>query len=293
MRDAIGIIGLGLIGGSLARALKRARPSLEIVGADADADSRAQAVGAGAIDRGYALTEAPLESCGLVVLAVPGPTLLAILPEVAARLAPGAILSDVGGSKGPICAAAAAQAHALFVGAHPMAGTEFRGFAASRVDLFDGCVVAQCAPRGGPASVTDADREAAAKRVTELWTLAGAARVLNVDPEEHDRAVTFASHLPYLAAAAVTEALIDSGAVAPLARELAAGGFRDTTRLAGDGTVSGAAAQNRFLPDAARALAKVLTDYADRLEAAPEPLRTHLARLADERRAMKLPIRKA
>ena len=103
------------------------------------------------------------------------------------------------------------------------------------------------------------------------------------------QAVTFASHLPYLAASAVVEALLSAGEAAPLARELAAGGFRDTTRLAGDGTVGGAAALNRFAPDAARALAERLRDLAERLERDPAAALERLGRDADERRQMRLP----
>src|SRR5439155_26119248 len=101
----------------------------------------------------------------------------------------------------------------------------------------------------------------------DLWTTAGAEKLLDVEPDEHDRAVTVASHLPYLAAAAVAQALIESGGEAALARELAAGGFRDTTRLAGDGTGSGAAALHRFVPGAARPVAGRLRTAAD----APAP----------------------
>jgi prephenate dehydrogenase len=110
-----------------------------------------------------------------------------------------------------------------------------------------------------------------------------------VDPSEHDGAVTFASHLPYLAAAMVVESLSDVAGLAPLAAELAAGGFRDTTRLAGDGTVGGAAALNRHVPGAARELADRLRALADELTRNPERTLERLGRLADARRRMRLP----
>jgi prephenate dehydrogenase len=122
-----------------------------------------------------------------------------------------------------------------------------------------------------------------------LWRAAGAAKIIELDPEAHDRAVTFASHLPYLAAASVVEALLSSGGGAALARELAAGGFRDTTRVAGDWTLSGAAALNRFLPAAARELADKLAALADELRRNPESAVEKLRALADDRRGMKLP----
>ena len=101
--------------------------------------------------------------------------------------------------------------------------------------------------------------------------------------------MTFASHLPYLAAAMVVESLSKVADLAPLARELAAGGFRDTTRLAGDGTVGGAAALNRHVPGAARDLAERLRALADELTQSPEQTLERLGRLADTRRRMRLP----
>ena len=146
--------------------------------------------------------------------------------------------------------------------------------------------MALCPPVG--ASDETARREAI-RRVRDLWTAAGAEKLLDVEPDQHDRAVTVASHLPYLAAAAVAQALLECGSEAALARELAAGGFRDTTRLAGDGTVSGAAALNRFVPGAARALADRLRVLADALEQSPDEALRRLSAIADDRRRMRLP----
>src|SRR5467141_635700 len=129
----------------------------------------------------------------------------------------------------------------------------------------------------------------AIQRVRDLWTACGADRLLDVEPDVHDRAITVASHLPYLAAVAVAQALLESDKDTVLARELAAGGFRDTTRLAGDGTVGGAAALNRFVPEAARSLAERLRALAQHLEQSPEAALRQLASVADERRRMKLP----
>ncbi|HYV67799.1 MAG TPA: prephenate dehydrogenase dimerization domain-containing protein, partial [Myxococcales bacterium] len=105
----------------------------------------------------------------------------------------------------------------------------------------------------------------------------------------HDSAVTFASHLPYLAAAMVVESLANASDLVPLAAELAAGGFRDTTRLAGDGTVGGAAALNRHIPGAARELAERLRSLAEELTKDPEAALERLGRLAEARRRMRLP----
>jgi prephenate dehydrogenase len=101
--------------------------------------------------------------------------------------------------------------------------------------------------------------------------------------------VTFASHLPYLAAAMVVDSLTRASDLVPLASELAAGGFRDTTRLAGDGTVGGAAALNRHVPAAARELAEHLRALAEELTSNPEQALQRLGHLADARRRMRLP----
>ncbi|TMB29749.1 MAG: prephenate dehydrogenase/arogenate dehydrogenase family protein [Deltaproteobacteria bacterium] len=152
-----------------------------------------------------------------------------------------------------------------------------------RARLFQGATVAICPPVGRAEG-----RGAADAAVRDLWLAAGAGSLLDIDPSTHDRAVTYASHLPYLAAAAVVEALRDASE-SELARALAAGGFRDTTRLAGDGTVSGAAALNRHVPTAARDLSLALRALADELESRPAEALERLGKLADERRRMRLP----
>jgi len=280
----LGIIGLGLIGGSLALALRRARPDLRILGVDVDAGALKEALAARAIDASAPPGSAPLADCDVVVLAQPAAALLESILPTAGRMRPGAVLTDVCGSKEAVCARAAGQDRVVFVGAHPMAGTEFRGFAAASPVLFEGATVAVCPPVGARAG-----REPAAAAVKDLWSAAGSRKLLDVDPAGHDGAVTFASHLPYLAAAMVVESLSKVADLAPLAAELAAGGFRDTTRLAGDGTVGGAAALNRHVPGAARELADRLRALADELTRHPEKALERLGRLADARRRMRLP----
>ena len=284
--ERIAIIGLGLIGGSLALALRRARPMLRIVGVDLDLRAREQALEEGAVDAATTLAKAPLGTCDVVVLCTPAQPLIEMLAEVARRMRPGALLTDVCGAKERICEAAARQDRVVFVGGHPMAGTEFRGFVAASATLFNGCTVALCPPAGS--SDIAAQRESA-RVIRELWMAVGAGRLLDVDPAAHDRAVTLASHLPYLAAASVAQSLMEAGADVALASELAAGGFRDTTRLAGDGTVGGAAALNRFVPAAARSLAERLRTLADALEKTPDAAIELLGRIADDRRRMRLP----
>jgi prephenate dehydrogenase len=284
--ERIAIVGLGLIGGSLALALRRGRPTTRIIGVDTDVRAREQALEEGAVHAATSLEQAALEVCDAVVLSTPAQPLIELLPGVAARMRPGALLTDVCGAKERICELAAKQDRVVFIGAHPMAGTEYRGFVAANPELFAGCTVALCPPVGAK---DDRARLDAGKRLRALWTSAGAEKLLEVEPAAHDRAVTFASHLPYLAAAAVVESLLAAGSAAPLARELAAGGFRDTTRLAGDGTVGGAAALNRFVAEEARALAARLRALAEALETNPAEALERLGRLAEERRRMRMP----
>jgi prephenate dehydrogenase len=284
--ERIAIIGVGLIGGSLALALRRARPLLRIIGVDVDPRTREQALEEGAVDAATSLEDVALEVCDAVVLCTPAQQLLEMLPGVAARMRPGALLTDVCGAKERICEAGGLQERVVFVGGHPMAGTEYRGFAAANPALFHGCTVALCPATGAK---DPAARRDALQRFRGLWSAAGAEKLLEVEPGTHDRAVTYASHLPYLAASSIVEALLSAGDDALLARELAAGGFRDTTRLAGDGTVGGAAALNRFIPEAARALAGRLRTLADELEQDPARALERLGKLADERRRMRLP----
>ncbi|HUJ25662.1 MAG TPA: prephenate dehydrogenase [Myxococcales bacterium] len=284
--ERIAIIGLGLIGGSLALALRRAKPALRIIGVDVDVRAREMALEEGAVDTATWLNDAALEVCDAVVLSTPAQPLLEMIPLVADRMREGAVLTDVCGAKERICAQGAAQDKIVFVGGHPMAGTEYRGFVAANPSLFAGATVAICPPVGRR---DESARREGLMRVRELWIAAGADKLLEVEPVDHDKAVTWASHLPYLAAASVVEMMLAAGESAPLARELAAGGFRDTTRLAGDGTVGGAAALNRSIPGAARALADRLRQLADELERSPDKALERLGAVADERRRMRLP----
>jgi prephenate dehydrogenase len=219
----IAVIGLGLIGGSLAQALARA--GHDVLAFDTDPGTRATARTAATQDRGagrwdvVASLPAALAYRDLVVLAVPPPAVPAVLAEVGAAGFAG-IVTDVTSVKTPVQAAAEAYlGRATFVGGHPMAGRETGGFASARPDLFAGCAWALCLP--GPAALP------AWLDVADVLTRLGA-RVVPTTAAEHDRAVATVSHVPHLLAAA----LVDAAAGEPLALTLAAGSFRDGTRVA-------------------------------------------------------------
>jgi prephenate dehydrogenase len=152
------------------------------------------------------------------VLAIEG------LLEPVSRAAPaGAVVTDVGSTKRNIVHAAERRFAGRplgFVGSHPLAGSEQSGYRVARVDLFQGAAVV--------VTPTEATELGALKRTTEFWEALGA-RVTSLDPETHDRTVAAISHLPHLVACALVDG---ARRVEPAALELAARGFRDTTRIA-------------------------------------------------------------
>ncbi|MBO3739595.1 prephenate dehydrogenase [Actinoplanes flavus] len=204
------VIGLGLIGGSLLRALAAA--GHDVVGYDADPATReaARAAGfrvAGTVGEAVRGTE-------LTALAVP----LTVLPEVIAEMAGhDGLVTDVTSVKGPV---RDLMKGFRFVGGHPMAGKETSGFAASEAGLFDGCAWVLCL-EPHDTDLTDWLSLAA------LFTSMGA-RVVPVTATEHDTAVAQISHVPHLFAAVLAQQLLGN----PLAGTLAAGSFRDGTRVA-------------------------------------------------------------
>jgi prephenate dehydrogenase len=207
----VSVVGLGQLGGSLAAALVAAgRP---VSGWDVDPAAREAAAG-----RGVAISP---ELTGVVVLAVPMPVLGSALGELS--LDADATVTDVGSVKGPVVAALGAAHGDRFVGGHPMCGTERSGHEATDPELFAGARWALCLE---PA--TDLRRWL---RVAEV-ALAVGAEVVPVTAAEHDDAVAAISAVPHLLAAALAAA---AGQAGPLALSLAAGSFRDATRVvAGD-----------------------------------------------------------
>jgi prephenate dehydrogenase len=215
-RPHVAIVGLGLVGGSLARALSAV--GYRVTGIDARSVlGRARA--AGAIARGATDVEA-VAGADVVVLAAPPAANLRLLRRLAKAAGAGLVVTDVTSVKSPIVREAARLGLAGFVGGHPMAGNEKRGFAASSSALF----------RGAPWWLVPARDERATGRVRSLVRAVGA-RPVTTDAATHDRAVAFLSHAPQVVAWALREvALAD-----PVARrhlERAGPGFRDMTRLA-------------------------------------------------------------
>lgn len=255
----IAVIGLGLIGGSMLRRLAREH---DVLGYDADPATRDLARAAG-LEVAEALD--PVSGADLVVLAVPMPGLSTVIAQLVPLLGEDAVLTDVGSVKGPTYDVARAAGLAnRFVGGHPMAGTERSGFVAGDAELFDGAAWVLCVEPD-----TDLRRWL---RVAALLTGIGA-RVVPATAAEHDAAVARISHLPHLLAAALAALADDAG---PLALALAAGSFRDGTRVAATRPELTAQMCSANQP----ALDLALGELLDRLRDDPELLTAgHAARL--------------
>jgi prephenate dehydrogenase len=207
------VIGLGLIGGSLLRAL--AAGGHDVVGYDADPGTRDLARVAG-----YRVADSVAQATAgadVTALAVPLPILPEVVPQMAAA---DGLVTDVTSVKGPVRGLMAGHGVRRFVGGHPMAGKETSGFAASEPALFAGCAWVLCLEP----HETGLDDWLTLAR---LYTAMGA-RVVPVTAAEHDTAVAQISHVPHLFAAALAAQIVAN----PLAGTLAAGSFRDGTRVA-------------------------------------------------------------
>ncbi|OQB86255.1 MAG: T-protein [Planctomycetes bacterium ADurb.Bin126] len=223
MRDKlrhVTVIGVGLLGGSAALALKACDPSVRIAGVGRRRESLQMALDAGAIDTAHLDPAPAVVQSDLVILATPVGAFARHLREIAPHLRRGAAVTDVGSTK----SAVVRQAERLlgaggpFVGSHPMAGSEQKGVSFARADLFAGatCIVTP-STRTPPRLV---------RRIERFWQLLGT-RTVRMGPAEHDRAVAAISHLPHVLASLLM-LLPDSHSL-----QVAATGFRDATRLAG------------------------------------------------------------
>jgi prephenate dehydrogenase len=215
----IAIIGLGLIGGSIALAVRERWPSVRVLGIDRHSVI-AHALGSGAIDRGSG-DASEVGQADLVILAAPVRQNVVLLAEMAGRLTSSTIVTDVGGTKRDIVRIAhALPLAASFVGGHPIGGAERGGFGFARPDLFKGRPWIFTPDDTTPAHALD--------RMTAFVTGLGA-RPSTLDADRHDRLMAFLSHLPQLTASALMEVIGTSAADGLL---LAGRGLVDTTRLA-------------------------------------------------------------
>jgi prephenate dehydrogenase len=224
LRDTrVTVVGLGLMGGSLVAALKTNHACHEVIGVARREATVAAALERAMIDHGTCDLAAGVGSADVVVLATPVRVILAQLAEIGPLLPPGCLLMDLGSTKAQIVAAMnRLPPHIQPLGGHPMGGKETSGLAAAEPDLYQGQVfVLTPLPRTSPEALALG------------WALAEAvgARPLVLEAEQHDRLAAAVSHLPYLLACALMGMAGELGQDDTL-WQLAASGFRDTSRLA-------------------------------------------------------------
>ncbi len=255
----VAILGPGLLGGSLALALKARLP-----GCQTALWARREAAATEARERGVAdiaSTElAPIvEGAALVILCVPVEVMPALARQIEPLIAADALVTDVGSVKAPVVEALAEIfAHrGRFVGSHPMAGSEQSGLSAARGDLFEGavCIVT-------PHAAASAQ---SVEEVSAFWRLVGC-EVRQLGPAEHDETISLVSHLPHFLASALVDfaAAENAGAL-----QYCGNGFRDTTRIASGPAEmwTGILAANRaaFTPQLRRFIAR-LSEACDTFE---------------------------
>lgn len=227
MIQRIAILGVGLIGGSLGLSWKRYRPDVDIVGYD-EPDVLDEAFERGAIDERTTDLRRAVREADLVVLAVPLAPMLRLLDQMAPHLAPDTVVTDVGSVKTPVVerAGAVLPDTVSFVGGHPMAGSEKSGIAHADALLFENATYVVC-----PNGLSPEELQAEHAALLDLIRATGA-RVLIVDAARHDRIAATVSHLPQLIAVTLTNLLAVQQEEDDAFLQLAAGGFRDLTRIA-------------------------------------------------------------
>jgi prephenate dehydrogenase len=244
----VAVVGLGLIGGSIARDLAHA--GARILGYDQDAGALDAARDAGVVRARLGHDMAGLETADILVVAVPVSATEAVLRAAAPHLQRGALVMDVGSTKrGALAAAKAAGIAEQFVGAHPMTGDHRTGWSASRVGLFKNAMVFLSAAPTARAELLS--------RAQEFWSSLGA-RTRVVEADEHDAMVAYTSHLPHVASAALALAMPHN-----VSRDAIGPGGRDALRLAG----GSADLWTAIVMDNADAIGRSLGDYRDRLDA--------------------------
>jgi len=220
----ITIIGLGLIGGSIGLALRRAGAGLEVVGFARRPEVASRALELGAVDRTEGSLISAVKDAELVLIATPAMAMKEILADIGGSLREGSIVTDTASTKAKVMdwAEETLPPSVSFIGGHPMAGKETSGIEAADGDLFQGCTYCLIAGRGAAQEA----RDTVAGLVRQIG-----ANPLFIDASEHDSLVAGISHLPLLISVALIAATTKSPSWPEMAR-LAASGFRDLTRLA-------------------------------------------------------------
>jgi prephenate dehydrogenase len=222
--EKLAVLGLGLIGGSLGLALQQGGVAKHISGYDSNQSSTYQAWKIGAITEICDKAENAVEEADMVILATPILAMRELFERIAPRLKRGVLITDTASTKVQILnwAQTFLPEYVIFVGGHPMAGREFSGIKAAEVGLFEGC--AYCLIPAGHSS-----SEGVAQLSEIVMRIGAHPLVLNAD--RHDRLVAGISHLPFVLSSALVQCLSKEEDWRELTT-LAAGGFRDMSRLA-------------------------------------------------------------
>lgn len=219
------VIGVGLIGGSLARVLREKKAVGEVVGIGRGEANLKRGVELGVLDSYTTDAKKGVEGADLVFIATPVCSIPQVVAEIAPHLSKGCIVTDGGSVKEYVVEACEPlmPEGTWFVGGHPIAGTEHSGVEASFSTLYQGrrCIVT-------PTVKTD---PAALEKVVELWKLAGSSVPL-MDPVQHDLVVAAISHLPHMVAYSLVNAVDGYDRFGGDLLSFSAGGFRDFTRIA-------------------------------------------------------------
>jgi len=258
----LAVIGVGLIGGSLAQALREANGVGEVVGCGRGKPNLEKAVELGVIDRYTHDVGEAVEGADMIFLAVPLGAMEAAFRAMRGRLAPDAVITDGGSVKGSVvedAKKAFGSVPANLVPGHPIAGTEHNGVEAAFATLYQNRRVILT-----PSAETNPD---ALKKVDAMWRLAGA-EVTHMEVEHHDEVLAATSHLPHMLAFSLVDALARMKENDEIFR-YAAGGFRDFTRIASSNPVMwrDICLSNR------EALGQMLERFADELTGLSQTLR--------------------
>ena len=210
------IVGVGLLGGSLGLALRKRGLASEIIGFGRQPTNLASAIECGAIDQAASYLAEACEQADLVVVCTPVQTVAGFVEQASPHVRPGALITDVGSTKGSIVSQLAQNPY--FCGAHPLAGSDKSGVQHADAELFQDRTTVLTPHQNTPATVHE--------RCEQLWRALGC-HTRQMDAQQHDQAVAMTSHLPHLVAAAL------AGGTPRDLLPLAASGWCDTTRVAG------------------------------------------------------------
>ncbi len=245
------IIGMGLMGGSYAKALKRLGVK-SIVGVDKDKETLNKALADGAVSEAYSEAGPFLLKADVIICCVYPKAITEFLQSAGQFIKKGALVTDVAGRKGtlPYDAQQLMPETAEFISGHPMAGRQGSGYAMSQAEIFDGAnyIVVP----------TEKNTAAAVNWLKNFAFALGCGHVEEIAPAEHDRIIAYTSNLPHAAAAA----LINTDKSGGRSRWFIGGGFRDVTRIA---DINAALWSDLFLENSANVL-KELADYKEQIE---------------------------